>query len=131
MPSMANITVKASNGTTDVVYVAKTPSAGDTIPCRWTVDAASAIPSHRPTLTAVFRDNGPKNGRTFRISGTYPIIETINGVPTILARVPLDWNGVLPTNVDAAKVKEGVYQFGNLAVSVMVRSMLEEGYGAT
>lgn len=41
MPNMANITVKKADGTTDVVYTALTPSAGDKTSARWSLTASS------------------------------------------------------------------------------------------
>jgi hypothetical protein len=131
MPQMANITVKASNGTTDVIYNGIVPSAGDKVPARWAAVAASPIQMHRPTLSLVMRDNGPRNGRVFSAVFKMPIIETVNGIPTVVATFPMTISGTVPTNVDSAKVKEGIYQGTNLFVAALFRQQLEEGYSAT
>lgn len=131
MPQMANITVKASNGTSDVAYVAATPSAGDKVPARWTLAAANPRPSFRPTLQVVSTDNGPKTARTVDINLVFPIVETLNGVDVVTARVPMKFHAVLPTNVAASAVKEPAYQFGNLLSSALIREVLESGYSPT
>lgn len=131
MPSMANITIKASNGTTDVVFVAKSPSAGDKVPARWSVDAASTIPAFRPVASIVSRDNGNRTARTFSMTTKFPVVETENGVQVIKGYVPFQISGVLPTNLDAAKVKEAIYQTGNLFVSTLIRGSFEDGYAPT
>jgi hypothetical protein len=130
MPAMANITVKnAAN--TDVIYVAKVPSAGDRSPAKWTADALSTIVGQRPSFTVETRDNGPKNGRVFESVFSFPVIETVNGVPTVVATVPLRCSGTLPTNVDNTKVSDAFVQHGNLLVSTLLRSVGSEGYAPT
>lgn len=130
MPSMADITVKdAANA--DVVYVASSPSAGDKTPARWRLNAASAIIGQRPDFSVVTRDNGQKNGRHITLSMRFPIVETVNGIPTVVAIVPLTTEGVLPTNVSSAKVADGFLQYGNLLVSELIRSVSSEGYAPT
>lgn len=131
MPSMANITVKASNGTTDVVYVAAVPSAGDRSPAKWTVEAANVRPAYRPTLTLVSRDNGPKTARVMEIELSHPIIEAVNGIDTVTGTVPIRVSLILPTKLSSVAVKEPVYQIGNILASAVMRGALEVGYAHT
>lgn len=131
MPQMADITIKASNGTTDVVLVAKAPSAGDQTPAVWQVDAASTRQAFRPTVQLRTSSNGPRTARNVRLREDYPILETINGVETITARVPFELTATLPTNVPSAQVKEAIYQFGNLVVASLIRASMETGYAPT
>jgi hypothetical protein len=127
---MANITVKnAANA--DVVYNASVPSAGDRSPARWTQNAASAIIGHRPTLEMITRSNGSGNGRLMELNGTFPIVETIGGVPTVTARVPFKLSTTMPTNVDSTLAVDGYTQMSNLAASALVRSCYQEGNAAT
>ena len=131
MPQMANILIKAANGTGDVLYVAATPSAGDKVAARWTVPAAHSKPAMRPTLSIVTSDNGPKTARTVDIQLNFPIVETVNGVDVVVARVPAKFHMVLPTNADVSSVKEPAYQIGNLLSAALVRSVFESGYSPT
>jgi hypothetical protein len=130
MPSMANITVKnAANA--DVIYVAAAPSAGDKIPAVWTQNAASGIVGQRPKFTLATRDNGKGTGRHVSGAIRFPIVETVGGIPTVTAIVPLSLEGTLPTNVDASLVSEAFIQFGNLIVSALVCSSAADGYAPT
>lgn len=132
MPSMANITVKGSDGTTDVVYVSKTASAGDKIPAVWTADAENPIPGFRPKFQVQTRNNGSNNARLFESVFTYPIsYNDLNGVTVKQATMTLDVRGVLPSNVDAGSVQEGFVQAGNLLVSTLIRQVGETGYAPT
>lgn len=130
MPDMANITVQDA-AAANVVYVKKTASAGDRSPAKWTQDAAHAVPGFRPRFEMTTRDNGNKNGRIIEGNYGFPIVATVNGVDTLLATVPLQFNGTLPTNVDATKVNDAFVQFGNLLVAALVRAAAAEGYAPT
>lgn len=128
MTTMADITIKAYDGTTDVVFKAQVGSAGDRSPAVWRVVAASVIPMHRPSLTLTTRDNGPKTGRLFNMVTKFPVVETVDGRPVVVASIPISISGTLPTNIDVAHVCEAVYQSGNLAVSQEVRDALISGF---
>lgn len=130
MPNMANITVKNKAGT-DVVFVAATPSAGDSSPAVWRQNAASSAISSRPRFTLLTRDNARKDGRVIDGSFSFPVMVDVAGIPTLAATVPLRFNGTLPTNVDSAVVADAFVQFGNLLVSTLIRSVSEDGYSPT
>lgn len=131
MPQMANITVKAANGTTDVVYNALTPSSGDKTAARWRVEAASTYAAQKPTLSLVSQDNGPKTARKVTMMYKYPVVETINGLPTIIGYVPFEITGTVPLQVPDSGVAEGVHQVGNLLCSPLVRECFKTGYSAS
>lgn len=130
MPAMANITV-LNAAAANVIYVAATPSAGDKVPARWTANAISGIPGFRPRFEMVTRDNANKNARIAEGSFSFPILETVSGVVTKTATVPLNWHVTLPTNVDAALVNDAFVQAGNLLVSALIRASASEGYAPT
>lgn len=131
MPNMANITVKKADGTTDVVYTALTPSAGDKVSARWRANAASTIPTHRPVVDLVSRNNGNQDGRRVVFSGKFPVVETLNGIPTVTAIVPIEMSMLIPQNVDSAQVSEAVAQLTNLTVSSLIRTSFIDGYAPT
>lgn len=130
MPSMANITVK-NVALADVIYVASTPSAGDKSAAVWRQNAASTIAGRRPQLTCLTRDNASKTGRHVSISLRFPVVVTENGVDRVAAVVPLNLEGVLPTNVAVSASLEAFTQFGNLLSSTLLRSVAEEGFAPT
>lgn len=57
MPNMSNITVKAANGTSDVVFTALNPAGGDGSVARWSVNTANPVAALRPVFTASSRPN--------------------------------------------------------------------------
>lgn len=130
MPAMANITVlNAAAG--NVVYSAATPSAGDRIPAVWRANGLSAIIGNRPRFTVATRDNAKQNGRVIDVIFVYPVLQTISGIETQVAKIPLQVTGTLPTNVDAAVVNDAFVQMGNLLVSTLIRAVAAEGYAPT
>lgn len=127
MPTMANITVKnAANA--DVIYVAKSPSAGDRSPAVWTRDAAHAVPGFRPRVTALTRDNGNKTGRLVEIEGTFPMVQTINGVDTKVSSQPFKFYTTIPQGVADASTYDNSVQFSNLLVAALMREVFNTGY---
>lgn len=131
MPSIANITVKnAANA--DVVYTAAVPSAGDSMPAKWTANAGQAIIGFRPNVTLRTRNGGSgKPGRVMEGTFKYPVVETVNGVPTQTAIVPGNFSITLPTNVDSTVVADAYVQFGNLLASSLFRAVSVDGYAPT
>lgn len=131
MPSMANITVKADNGTTDVVYTALTPSAGDSVAAQWRVDAASTKPAFRPSVEMRSQYNGPRSARRVNVRAKYPVVETVNGADTLVGTIPVEFTMTLPLGVADTATAEAVSQFGNLLVSSLIRSSIKAGFSPT
>lgn len=130
MPAMASITVKdAAN--VDVVYSPATPSAGDRSPAVWRANGLSTIIGHRPSFSVLTRDNQRQDGRAFEARFSFPITGTVSGETVILAKVPFQVTGTLPTNVDSSDVLDAFTQLGNLLASSLVRSTASEGYAPT
>jgi hypothetical protein len=127
---MANITVQNS-AAANVIYVAKVPSAGDKSAAVWLQDAAHAIVGFRPKFEVLTRDNGSSNARLFSAYLLFPVVEAVNGVDTVVARVPIRCEATLPTNVSSTKVADATVQAGNLLVSTLIREVLSTGYAPT
>lgn len=130
MPSMANITIKKADGTTDIVWTAASPSAGDTVPAVWRSNTVSTIMGHRPRFQLALRDNAAGDGRVFKGALFYPhtMVEGGTNKVVLLGTTPIRFEGTLPAGVPVADLKEAIYQAGNLVVSALVRTALEEQY---
>lgn len=132
MPNMANIIVKKADGTTDVTFNAASPSAGDLSPAVWRQNSASGIIGHRPKATLVVRDNAAKTGRVFQSAGSFPITHTdTSGKVSLIAIVPMRFEGTLPSGVTDTQLNEAVFQYGNFIVSNLFRAALTEQYAPT
>lgn len=133
MPNMANITVKKADGTTDVVYVAQAPSAGDSTPARWTQDAASGLVGLRPAFQVQSQFNGNKDVRRVSFSFTFPAkyTDSTTGLDKSLGVVSFSGQVQLPTVIDTTTWNEAFSQLGNLLVSSLIRSSVQTGYSPT
>lgn len=129
MPSMANITVKKNDGTTDVVYTALTPSAGDKVAAQWRDNSLSTVAAHRPQFS--LKSEEGNNSRRLTGSFWYPCVETVSGVPTVVARIPITVNATIAKNVADSHINEAVSQCFNLLNSTLVKDSFKSGYAPT
>lgn len=133
MPSMANITVKANNGTTDVVYTAMSPSSGDGVPAVWRNEAGGTATAFKTSLQLVSKYNGNKTAR--RLNATYYMPQTATDSTTSLTRVvntvPINFSIALPVETPQTIIDEAVSQFANLLVSTLIKDSLKSGYAPT
>lgn len=131
MPQMANVTIKAANGTTDVVYTALTPSAGDLTPAKWRVETASAVVAFRPTQSMLSQDTTKKDARKVILRGKYPVSRTVNGEVVQVGVIPLELSGVIGLQFTQAEIDEAVMQHTNFCVSSLIRDSFKSGYSPT
>lgn len=128
---MADITVLKNDGVTNIVYVAKAPSAGDNVPAIWRSDAHPAPYSGlKPEVRFVSRYNGPKTARRCSITGVYTSYATdsTTGVSSAIGRVVMDISVTAPTMVSQADIDEAVSQLTNFLTSTLIRSSLKVGF---
>lgn len=133
MSSIANITVKATNGTTDVVYVAKTPSSGDGVPARWRADALGTASAFKPELMMTARDNGQKTARRVDLTFTwvYTYTDTATSLVAVKAKAPATLTFALPVEMPDTQVNEAVDQFFNLINHASIRTAFKEAFAPT
>lgn len=133
MSQMADITVKKADGTTDVVYVAATPSAGDKSPAVWTLNAFSGVQGFRPRFELTTQDNGPGTIRQMRAKFMYPSLYTdsTTSLQKMLGSVGFDGILYLPKTLTTTEWKEAWAQLGNLLCSSLVRGSAESGFAPT
>lgn len=132
MPSMVNITIQdAANA--DVTWTATVPSAGDKSPAVWRSNSVSSVPAYRPEVSLVMKSNGRQNGRIFSAKFRFPVtaVNPVTGATALVATVPFQVNGTLPTNVDVATLNDAYTQFGRLISSALFRACAAEGYAAS
>lgn len=133
MPQMADIVIKAADGTTNVTYVAKAPSSGDNTAAVWRNDAASDVGIGKPQFSLKTRFNGNKTARRFEAEYVFPIValNSTTNVKSVVSKIPISISGVLPLNATDAQIKEAVYQYSNLLVAQLIRDSLVSGYSAS
>lgn len=131
MPAMSNITVK-NVANADVVYSAATPSAGDRSPAIWRSNSVSDVLQFRPSFSCTVRDNQKQTGRSMDCRFSFPVTYVDGeGQTRLLAKIPFQLTGVIPTNIDVDHATEAFTQLGNLLSSSLIRSVATEGYAPT
>ncbi|DAD50921.1 TPA_asm: coat protein [ssRNA phage SRR5467139_2] len=120
----ANITVKAANGTTDVVFVAKSPFAGDRSPATWAVDADSVYRDQRTVATHASRPHGTKKARRDFIDILVPVVRTIDGNPVRVDTIPFRFESTVGNSVTDTEANEATARAVNLLASVLMKSAI-------
>lgn len=133
MPTMANITVKKNDGTTDIIWTGVQPSSGDGTPCLWRQEVASMHTAGKPTFALLSKYNGNRTARRlmaeFRHPQTYTNSTTgIVGVENIL---PISVSAVLPVSFPQILIDEAISQTFNLLVATLVKDCFKTGYAAS
>lgn len=134
MPAIADLTVKKNDNATDVVYVAKVPSSGDTVSAMWRFDAHGApYAGLKPTLVMSSRWASNKAARRVDMKGTYDSYAT-DSTTTVSSRVggvTMTFSITADQHIPQADIDEGVSQLTNLLTNSTVRSCLKAGFAAT
>lgn len=136
MPTMANVTVKKFDGTTDIIYDALSGSGGDGSPAVWRQDtgAAAALPVG---LRKIFKLwtlwNGPKTARQakFNFVSPYALLDTTTSAYSSKDRVVIDGICTVPQNIPATEINEAIYQATNLLAAQLIKQSIAGGYAAT
>lgn len=129
MPQMANIVIKESDGTTNVTYSAKTPSAGDKSSAVWKCDTVGTVNASRPTFTLVAQDNGTGKARRFRSSFLYPKTRTDpNGNIIVAGGASGESSHLIPQDMTKAEIATYAAHYANLLASALVQASLNDGY---
>lgn len=128
MPTLANITVKKYDNTTDVIYVAVSSASSDGVPAEYQNQTGFTIPAFRPTLKLSTRNNGKGTARRVNSSFKWPLTSVdANGRTTVSGSVNGEFSMVLPQDVDPAVVREAHQQFVKLLASVALRDTFDSG----
>lgn len=128
MPTMANITVKANDGTTDVVYAALAGSSGESIPAKWRNDAAGGIAAYRKQAK-VSAKAGAGSKRVLESLFVVPITRTdTNGNTTQVSAHTVRVISTLDFSDSQSNIDEAVSQGTNFAAASLVKAAMKEGY---
>jgi hypothetical protein len=130
---MANITVKAANGTTDVVFTAMNPSAGDTVPALWRADAEGTTAASKPSVTLVSRWNGQKTARRVEMHYVHPysVTDSTTGMTVVKDRIPVHISAPVPLAIPDTVIAEAFARAFNLAVATLIRDSFKSGFAPT
>lgn len=132
MPTMASITVKKKDGTTDIVYDALSASGGEDSPAVWRQDtgAASTLPVGFRNLFRLWSAwNKPRTARVMRFHIVMPFVTTdYFGAAASKDRVVFEGSVVIPQAIPSSNIGEAVYQGLNLLGSTLMKQSSDAGY---
>lgn len=133
MPTMANITIKKNDGTTDVVYTAVTPSSGDATAAVWKSQTVGNAPSHQPEFRLASREAAKGAKRALRCTYQYPQIATnsTTGLTSVIDKASASTDWVFPKGMSQTDINEFVSQYANMLVSTLVKDCVKAGYSAS
>lgn len=133
MPQMADITVKKADGTTNIVYSALTPSAGDSVAAQWRSETAGTAAGLRPTLSLSSKWNGPRTARVLNGHYVYPevVTDTTTSTSRVRNRIPIALTATIPAEIPQTIVDEAISQATNAFASVLFVASLKSGFAPT
>lgn len=130
MPTMANVTVKAADGSTDVVYYARNPSGGDGQKALWKALAVGSQDNQHPWLTVQSAASSDGRSRKVRVAFSYPQSATnsTTGLISVVNQTPFEVVFTRPLGVPDAIAGEAAAQFPNLMASALLKAVFLEGF---
>lgn len=133
MATMADITVKKADGTTNIVWTALTPSAGDSVPAQWRSETVSTQVNGKPTASLMSRYNKERSVRRVETQLRYPqsYTDSTTGLIAIVNTVPVTISAAIPTGVPDTVVAEAVAQAANLFASTLFQTSFKSGFAPT
>lgn len=136
MPTMANLTVKKYDGTTDITYDAVAASGGDGSPAIWRQDtgANAALPVGLRNLFKLWTvSNGPKTARQtkFNFVAPYAVQDSTTTKFSASDRVVVDGIMTVPLSIPSSNINEAIYQACNLLAASLVKQAAASGYAPT
>jgi hypothetical protein len=132
MAQIANITVKKNDGTTDVVYTAVVPSAGDRTPAIWRNQTVGTAAAHRPEFALKSFNSGDNKQRRVQVDAMYPTLATDSqGKVNAVDKVSMTVTFSIPKGMPDVDVNEAVSQLTNVLSSTLSKDSIKSGYAPT
>lgn len=116
MPTMANMTVKKADGTTDITYTAMAPSGGDRSTALWRATTSATFAAGQNSLTCSAKDaaQGKQRVVNWKLVVPYNITNTTTNQSTVADQVIISVAVTVPKGVPDSIAQEAAAQFGNL-----------------
>lgn len=129
MPTMASITVKKNDGTTDQIWTAVQASGGDKSPAMWRNASVGPAASFHPEMRMTSRPNA--DGTVRRIEGVIDWKQSAEGTDGITRKVNVasfSFNVVAPQGMPTADMNEFASQATNLVASTLFKDSVKAGF---
>ena len=129
MATMANITVKAADGTTDVVYTAMNSASGDGVRALWRALWGST-PAVQPMLAVSSRTNSGGTARRVDLEYRYQqaYTNTTTGLVAMANQTVVTQSYLIPNGMPVAVSTESAAQYANLLKSPLIQDVIKYGF---
>lgn len=136
MPSMASITVKKNDGTTDIIYDQLTAASSNGSDAEWRQDtgATAAMPvGHRAVMRCRSFWNGNRSARKLVIvyERPYSVLNTTTGRYETRHKQMLRVEVTNPVEIPSSELNEGIAQAINLLDSPLIVASCQTGFAPT
>lgn len=130
MPTMADITIKKDDGTTNVTYSSVVASGGDKSPAVWRDNGFGGTPGQRPEMRVSSQPTADNSGRKVTIHITYPSLYTDSstGLTKVGTRANFKAELYVPAEMPDAFAAEFGAQVGNLLAADLIEAVMTSGY---
>lgn len=130
MTTMANLTVKKADNTTDIVWTALSASGGDSSPAVWRSDTVSGTPGQKPTFQFQAKWNQAKSVRQIDIQFRYGQVYTDSTTSLTQVRDIASFRGTwqLPQTITSSNLAEIAAQLGHLMAQQLIKDSTAAGY---
>lgn len=123
MPTMADMTVKKNDGTTDIVWNNNGPGGGDGVPAIWRPNSIGTSVAKRPAMR-FWTQASSQAIRICRLTTTFPIVDAVSGL--IVGYITTSEEVKIPIIAPDADVNEAIAQSGNLRDHSLTISSLQQ-----
>lgn len=131
MPTMANITVKDADGTTDRVFTALSPAGADGSPAVWRYEDATRLPGERIRFEVSSKWNGPRDARKVQTFLNAPLLQAtaVAGVSNKVGNLQFrDGGATVPQVSTDTATAQATALYANLMASALIKSVFTTGY---
>lgn len=131
MPTMANITVKKNDGTTDVVYTQVQPAGGPAVPAIWKNQTVGTTIGQQPELRCSSKESKSAGASFSDVRISYKFPRSVSNSTTGEISLSEGFSAVASFRINqvmlTADLNEAAAQFGNLMASALIKSVNQSG----
>ena len=132
MATIANVTVKKTDGVTDAIFTALNGGGGTADrPANWVNISSHAIKAYRHQFQMKAYMNGTKQARRVEVSGLFPVVRQVAGADSLIGRIPVVVTVPVPEWATDAEINEAIDQSLNFFGAAHIRSHIKSGFTPT
>lgn len=130
MPKMADITVKQSDGTTDLAFTAMSPAGSDGSRALWRANTIGENPNQRPHFEYTAKASKDGARRETQSNFVYPfvVVNAITGVSSVVGYYTETVTRKLTLNASDADAAKAVALAANLNASALIKACSATGF---